>query len=390
MSFDLAIRLAAQKEQHLYRTPIVLGSPQSPEITINGQHYLAFCSNDYLGLASHPRLIEALQQGAKKWGVGSGASHLVIGHTEVHQELEIALAKWTQRERALLFSTGYMANLAAITTLVSQKDTVLEDRLNHASLLDAGLLSGARFLRYQHNNSENLQLRLKRSQGDTLIVTDGVFSMDGDIANLPALCQVAKAYQAWLMVDDAHGLGVLGSNGGGIVEHFGLTTKDVPVLMGTLGKAVGTSGAFIAGSNELIECLIQFARPYIYTTAQSPAMAFTTLQSLQLIHQESWRRDHLNLLIKFFREGAKQMGLPLMESQTAIQPILMGSSEIAMMFSEKLKQHNIRVTAIRPPTVPNGSARLRITLTAAHTINHLERLLDALAICWKQFKELSL
>lgn len=387
MSFDLASRCTAQKEQHLYRTRLNLQSPQTPEVTINGQRYLAFCSNDYLGLAAHPKVIEALSLGAKKWGVGGGASHLVIGHSEPHHELEVALAQWTKRERALLFSTGYMANLAAVTALVGKNDTVLEDRLNHASLLDAGLLSGARFLRYQHNNADNLQLRLKRSQGNTLVVTDGVFSMDGDMADLPTLCQTAKAHQAWVMVDDAHGMGVLGRTGVGLVEHFGLTVDDVPVLMGTLGKAFGTSGAFIAGSEELIEYLIQFARPYIYTTSQSPAIACATLQSLRLIEQESWRREHLNSLIEQFKEGAKHIGLPLMESQTAIQPILIGNSEAAMLFSEKLKQQAILVTAIRPPTVANGSARLRITLTAAHTASHVEHLLDALASCWKQMSE---
>lgn len=363
-----------------------LQSPQAPEVKINGQNYLAFCSNDYLGLAAHPKVIEALQIGAKQWGVGGGASHLVIGHSEPHHQLELELATWTKRERVLLFTTGYMANLAAVTSLVGKQDTILEDRLNHASLLDAGLLSGARFFRYQHNNPDNLQLRSKRAVGDTLIVTDGVFSMDGDLANLPAICQIAKQQQAWVMVDDAHGFGVLGENGGGIVEHFGLTTADVPVLIGTLGKAFGTSGAFIAGSEELIETLIQFARPYIYTTSQSPAIAAATLQSLQLIQEEAWRRTHLNKLIKLFREGAEQIGLPLMDSQTAIQPILIGASEQAIQFSEALKEQHILVTAIRPPTVPDGSARLRITLTAAHTENHVEQLLEALTICWQRFK----
>lgn len=384
MSFDLAARCAAQKAQHLYRIRLNLQSPQAPEVNINGQQYLAFCSNDYLGLAAHPLVIEALQQGAKKWGVGGGASHLVIGHSEPHHQLEIELAKWTKRARVLLFSTGYMANLAAVTTLVNKQDTILEDRLNHASLLDAGLLSGARFLRYQHNNIENLQLRLQRTQGDTLIVTDGVFSMDGDLAELPAICQLAKQHKAWVMVDDAHGFGVLGETGGGIVEQHALTTEDVPVLVGTLGKAFGTAGAFIAGSEELIESLIQFARPYIYTTSQSPAIATATLQSLKLIQQETWRREHLNKLIQLFKEGAKQLGLPLMASQTAIQPILIGSSEHAMQFSELLKEQQILVTAIRPPTVPKGAARLRVTLTAVHTEQQVVRLLEALASGWQR------
>lgn len=386
MSFDLVARCQAQQAKHLYRQRLNLQSPQAPLVTINGESYLAFCSNDYLGLANHPKVIEALQQGAKQWGVGGGASHLVIGHSEPHHLLEEALAKWLNRPRVLLFSTGYMANLAAITTLVTKQDTVLQDRLNHASLLDGALLSGARFLRYQHSSISNLEQRLARSQGDTLIVTDGVFSMDGDLAELPAICQLAKSHNAWVMVDDAHGFGVLGETGAGIVEHFNLSQAEVPVLIGTLGKAFGTSGAFIAGSNELIEALIQFARPYIYTTSQSPAMACATLQSLTLIETESWRREHLNKLIEHFRTEAKAAGLPLMASQTAIQPLLIGDSERAMAFSNALKEQHILVTAIRPPTVPEGSARLRITLSAAHTETQVEQLLAALIKCWQRYK----
>ena len=233
----------------------------------------------------------------RTWGVGGGASHLVIGHSGPHHALEEALAELTGRPRALLFTTGYMANLGAVTALVGQGDTVLEDRLNHASLLDAGLLSGARFNRYLHNDAVSLAKRLEKATGNTLVVTDGVFSMDGDLADLPALAHEAKAKGAWLMVDDAHGFGPLGANGGGIVEHFGLSQDDVPVLIGTLGKAFGTAGAFVAGSEELIETLIQFARPYIYTTSQPPALACATLKSLELLRTEHWRREHLQTLI---------------------------------------------------------------------------------------------
>lgn len=386
MSFDLATRLAEQQANHLFRYRLNLQSPQAPLVNINGQQYLAFCSNDYLGLANHPKLIEALQQGAKQWGVGGGASHLVIGHSEPHHQLEEALARWLNRPSVLLFSTGYMANLAAITCLLGKQDTVLQDRLNHASLLDAALLSGARFLRYQHNHIANLEQRLARAQGDTLIVTDGVFSMDGDLAELSAICQLAKQHKAWVMVDDAHGLGVLGDTGAGLVEHCHLGVQDVPILMGTLGKAFGTSGAFIAGSNELIETLIQFARPYIYTTSQSPAIACATLQSLKLIEQESWRREHLTRLINWFRAEAKALDLPLMDSPTAIQPLLIGDSEQAIAFSNALKEQHILVTAIRPPTVPKGSARLRITLSAAHTEDQLQQLLTALTTCWRSVR----
>lgn len=287
MSFNLSARLAVRRAEHLYRSRPLLQSPQAPEVIVDGQACLAFCSNDYLGLANHPEVIAAMQQGAARWGVGGGASHLVIGHSEPHHQLELALAKFTGRERALLMSTGYMANLAAVTALVGQGDTVLHDRLNHASLLDAGMLSGARFTRYLHNDLASLEQRLSKATGNRLIVTDGVFSMDGDLAPLPEICQLAQQHNAWVMVDDAHGFGPLGASGGGCVEQMGLTQTQVPVLVGTLGKAFGSSGAFIAGSEELIETLIQFARPYIYTTSQPPAVACASLKSLELIDRKS-------------------------------------------------------------------------------------------------------
>ena len=387
MPFDLASRLAERRAAHLYRHRPLLETPQQPEVTVDGEPLLAFCSNDYLGLASHPDVIRAMQQGAERWGVGGGASHLVMGHSTPHHELEEALAVFTGRPRALLFSTGYMANLAAVTALVGQGDTVLEDRINHASLLDAGLLSGARFSRYLHNDADSLAKRLDKATGDTLVVTDGVFSMDGDLADLPAICATAKAKNAWVMVDDAHGFGPLGKTGGGIVEHFGLDIDDVPVLVGTLGKAFGTAGAFVAGSEELIETLIQFARPYIYTTSQPPAVACATLKSLELLRSEGWRRDHLNGLIARFRLGAAEIGLTLMDSPTPIQPILIGSSERALKLSSALRERGILVGAIRPPTVPAGSARLRVTFSASHSEAQVERLLDILAECWNRMAE---
>ena len=382
MPFDLVTRLAERHVAHLYRQRPLLESPQGPEVVVDGRPLLAFCSNDYLGLANHPEVIAALRAGAEQWGVGGGASHLVIGHSTPHHELEEALAAFTGRARALLFSTGYMANLAAVTALVGQGDTVLEDRLNHASLLDAGLLSGARFSRYLHNDAVSLSKRLDKAEGNTLVVTDGVFSMDGDLADLPALCTEARSKGAWVMVDDAHGFGPLGATGGGIVEHFGLGVEDVPVLVGTLGKGFGTAGAFVAGSEELIETLIQFARPYIYTTSQPPAVACATLKSLELLRTEGWRREHLNRLIARFRAGAAEIGLSLMASPTPIQPILVGDSERALKLSALLKARGLLVGAIRPPTVPAGSARLRVTLSAAHSEAQLERLLAALAECW--------
>jgi 8-amino-7-oxononanoate synthase len=368
MSFDLAARLAARRAENLYRQRPLLESPQGPEVVVDGQPLLAFCNNDYLGLANHPQVIEAWRAGASKWGVGGGASHLVIGHSGPHHALEEALADLTGRPRALLFTTGYMANLGAVTALVGQGDTVLEDRLNHASLLDAGLLSGARFNRYLHNDAASLAARLEKATGNTLVVTDGVFSMDGDIADLPALAREAKAKGAWLMVDDAHGFGPLGANGGGIVEHFGLST----------------AGAFVAGSEELIESLIQFARPYIYTTSQPPALACATLKSLELLRSEHWRREHLQTLIRQFRQGAEQIGLELMDSSTPIQPIMIGDAGRAVRLSQMLRERGLMVTAIRPPTVPAGSARLRVTLTAAHSEAQVQLLLEGLADCFKQ------
>ncbi|MDF5895099.1 8-amino-7-oxononanoate synthase [Pseudomonas syringae] len=382
MSFDLRTRLDARRAAHLYRQRPLLQSPQGPQVIVDGQPLLAFCNNDYMGLANHPEVIAAWQAGAERWGVGGGASHLVIGHSAPHHELEEALAELTGRPRALLFSNGYMANLGAVTALVGQGDTVLEDRLNHASLLDAGLLSGARFSRYLHNDVSRLEARLEKSVGDTLVVTDGVFSMDGDIADLPALARSAKAKGAWLMVDDAHGFGPLGANGAGIVEHFGLSMDDVPVLVGTLGKSFGTSGAFVAGSEELIETLIQFARPYIYTTSQPPALACATLKSLQLLRTEHWRREHLTRLIQQFRRGAEQIGLQLMDSFTPIQPIMIGDAGRALHLSQLLRERGLLVTAIRPPTVPAGSARLRVTLSAAHSEADVQLLLNTLEQCY--------
>lgn len=382
MSFDLRARLEQRRAADLYRQRPLLQSPQGPQVVVNGQSLLAFCSNDYLGLANHPEVIAAWRAGAERWGVGGGASHLVVGHSTPHHQLEEALAEFTGRPRALLFTTGYMANLGAVTALVGQGDTVLQDRLNHASLLDAGLLSGARFSRYLHNDADSLDKRLDKAEGNTLVVTDGVFSMDGDIADLPELLNRARAKGAWLMVDDAHGFGTLGRKGGGVAEHFGLSPEELPVLVGTLGKAFGTAGAFVAGSEELIESLVQFARPYIYTTSQPPALACATLKSLALLRDEHWRREHLAALIAQFRGGAEAIGLELMDSFTPIQPIMIGDAGRALHLSRMLRERGLLVTAIRPPTVPAGSARLRVTLTAAHSAAQVQLLLNALAECY--------
>ncbi|MEW8137452.1 MAG: 8-amino-7-oxononanoate synthase [Candidatus Thiodiazotropha endolucinida] len=374
---------ALQKRRHdgLYRSRRVVSTAQQPELVVDGKRVVAFCSNDYLGLANHPEVVEAMQRAAGNYGVGSGAAHLITGHSNSHHRLEEALAEYTGRPRALLFSTGYMANIGVISALLKQGDRLFEDRLNHASLLDAGKLTRARMQRYRHADPESLRSQLKGSEeGQALIATDGVFSMDGDLAPLPSLVELARRHQAWLMVDDAHGLGVLGEEGGGILSHFDLDSDDVPILMGTLGKGFGTYGAFVAGSKELIETLIQHARSYIYTTAPPAALAEATLVSLRLARQETWRRERLQDLIARFRQSVRQIGLPLLDSMTPIQPILAGSSHQAVAWSRLLEKQSVLVSAIRPPTVPDGSARLRITLSANHTDRQLDRLLDALSM----------
>jgi 8-amino-7-oxononanoate synthase len=369
--------LKQRQQAALYRSRQTHNSPQTPILQIDGQNYLTFCSNDYLGLASHPSLKAALQQGAKNYAVGSGASHLVTGHSLAHHQLETELATYTGRERALLFSTGYMANLGIVTSLMGRHDAVFLDKLNHASLVDAALLSRAKIERYPHNNMQALKRLLEKSQAQhKLIITDGVFSMDGDLSKLPEIVELANNYNAWIMVDDAHGLGVLGYTGRGTLEKYGLGENDIPILMGTLGKAFGVFGAFIAGSELLIETLIQTARSYIYTTALPPALAEAARASLIVAQEETWRRQHLQKLIKHFRQSAAD--LPLMPSITPIQPIILGSSETALAVSSALYKRKIIVTAIRPPTVPQGTARLRITLSALHDKHQVDELIKAL------------
>ncbi|WP_292751785.1 8-amino-7-oxononanoate synthase [Methylophaga sp. UBA4204] len=372
--------LTDRKAAGLYRRTRLRDGEQGVEVVLDGRKMLSFSSNDYLGLAAHPALKKAFIDSLEQEGVGSGAAHLLTGHSRYHHQLEEALAEFTGQQRVLLFSTGYMANMGAITALVGQGDGVFEDRLNHASLLDAGLLSGARFQRFLHNDLTNLQSRLEKTEAARkLIVVDGVFSMDGDCAPLPELAALAQKNNAWLMVDDAHGFGCLGKTGAGCGEHFGLNQEQLPILMGTLGKAAGSFGAFIAGSETLIETLIQFARPYIYTTAMPPAVAAATRASLRLIQTEQWRREHLNTLIAHFRAGVQALNLQLMDSFSPIQPIVIGDEARALSISQKLAERGILIIAIRPPTVPVGSSRLRITFSAQHTIEQVDQLLLALA-----------
>lgn len=375
---ELASGLDDIARQGLYRSRRVIASPQGINLEIDGRDIVNFCSNDYLGLANHADVVNAFKAGTDKYGVGSGSAHLICGHSAAHHALEEELAAFTGRDRALLFSTGYMANIGAISALLGRGDAVFEDRLNHASLLDGGLLSGARFKRYGHADVADLGAKLENAAGNKLIVTDGVFSMDGDFAPLDELAVAAKKHDAWLMVDDAHGLGVIGERGGGIVEHYGLSQDDVPVLMGTFGKGLGTFGAFVAGSELLIETLIQKARTYIYTTALPAAVAEATRTSLKIAIEESWRRDKLKQLSEQFKEGAGQLGLTLVTSSSAIQPILIGDSQTAVDISNALLNAGFLVSAIRPPTVPQGGARLRVTFSALHEQQHVDRLLDAL------------
>ena len=367
------------RAQHLYRIRRVLESPQGVEVRVDGENLLAFCSNDYLGLANNARVTAAFQNGAQRHGVGSGASHLVTGHSVAHHALEEELAAFVGAERALLFSTGYMANLGVVSALLDRHGTVFEDKLNHASLIDAARMSGARVQRYAHGDLTKLATQLDAKEGDGLILTDGVFSMDGDVADVARMAALAQRYAAWLLVDDAHGLGVLGAHGRGTLERFGLRPQTPLILLGTLGKAFGTFGAFIAGDEDLVEYLIQRARPYIYTTALPPAVAEATRASLHIVREEGWRRDVLNARIAQFRAGAAQLGLTLLDSPTPIQALILGEAHAAVAASEALRARGILVPAIRPPTVPAGSARLRITFSAQHSAQQVERLLAALA-----------
>ena len=353
---------------------------------VDGRNLLNFCSNDYLGLAGDQRIRAAFKAGVDEWGAGAGASHLVTGHTAAHQALEEALAEFTGRPRALLFSSGYAANMGVINALLGLPDHVFEDRLNHASLLDGGWISRAGFHWYGHLDMVDLDAQLSQP-GESeqaskahrrLIVSDGTFSMDGDLCPLAEMVSVARRHGAWIMIDDAHGFGVRGDGGRGLVDPDCYSTDDVPVLMATLGKGLGTFGAFVAGDDALIETLIQRARNYIYTTALPSAVAVATLKSLEIVAAEEWRRERLAELVKRFRDGAAALGIDLPDSETPIQPIRIGDPGRAVAISAELEQRGMLVTAIRPPTVPVGTSRLRVTLTAAHENADVDRLLEAL------------
>jgi 8-amino-7-oxononanoate synthase len=375
---ELAAELADRDVRGLRRVRRLLASPQRARVTVDGRDYVAFCSNDYLGLAADPRLAAAAREGIDRYGVGGGASHLILGHGTAHHELEEALAQFVRLPRALLFSTGYMANMGVVSALTGRGDAVFADKLNHASLNDAALVSRAAFKRYAHNDLDALaRLLATTTARRRLVVTDAVFSMDGDIAPVAALLELCERHDAYLFIDDAHGFGVLGEAGRGTLEHFGITSDRI-IYMATLGKAAGVAGAFVAGDETLIETLIQNARTYIYTTATPPLLAHALLASLQIIAQEEWRRERLRALIAQLRDGLTASPWQLMPSETPIQPLLAGGNDAALALSARLAATGLLVPAIRPPTVPQGTARLRISLSADHEAADVVRLIAAL------------
>ncbi|MGH8145909.1 MAG: 8-amino-7-oxononanoate synthase [Rhodanobacteraceae bacterium] len=376
---SLAVRMAERERTGLLRRARTLDDANGTRVRIDGRELLNFCSNDYLGLAQDPRIVRALQNAANECGVGSTAAHLVCGHRREHAQLEEALCEWSGRDTALLFSSGWLANLGVMQALLDRGSVCIQDKLNHASLLDAARLAGAALKRYPHNDAEGAARQLA-SAGDkpTLLATDGVFSMDGDVSPLGELAALCKREDTTLMIDDAHGLGVLGTHGAGSVDEAGLSQTDVPVLMATLGKALGCMGAFVTGSHALIEGLTQFARTFVYTTAMPPALASAAYEAVHIAREEDWRREKLRSLIARFRAGATQLGLPLMESHSAIQPVVLGDAVRTLAASRALEDKGLLVTAIRPPTVPPGKARLRATLSAAHEEADVDRLLTSL------------
>jgi len=385
MSFShLAQRLAlARKQQQFRKTTTSCGGNQC-QLEVAGQSLVNFSANDYLGLATDPQVIAAGMQATATYGVGSGGSPLVTGHSSLHHDLQRQICDVTGQEQAMLFSSGFAANSGLIATLLNKGDLLLQDKLNHASLMEAGILSSATMKRFKHNDLSQLSNQLKQAPSfdNTLVVSEGVFSMDGDCGELHALSTQARAHNAWLMVDDAHGFGVNGAGRGTCAQTH--ITPDV--LMATFGKAIGTSGAFVAANACTIDYLTNFCRHYIYSTALPLSIVGATIKSIELA-QQAWRHDKLNERIDYFKQLAAQLGLNLMPSNSAIQPLVVGSSDMALLISEQLKQQGLWVSAIRPPTVPKGSARLRITLSANHQLADIKRLLLALVDCKERLGE---
>jgi len=380
MEQRLQIELENLEKNNLLRTRNILASPQGAEVIYNNKHYLSFTSNDYLGLANHPLLQSASKTAIDQFGIGSGGSQLLGGYGISHHALAEELAEFLGYERVLLFANGYMANLGVLTTLSDKNTIILLDHDNHASLIDGARFSNAHFKRYHHQNISDLAKRLKQTKAQNkLICSDGVFSMSGEIAPVAELTKVAAKHNAWLMLDDAHGIGVLGTTGKGTLELLGVPSQQVPILVGTFGKAFGTYGAFVAASKLIIEHQLQFCRTYIYTTSLPQFVAAATRTSLKIIQQEPWRREQLALLINYLQTKAKQFGLNLAPSNTPIQTLIVGDVLRAKELSTNLQQAGIMVGLIRPPTVAKSSSRLRISLSANHTTKHLDILLQNLA-----------
>ncbi|NHI01880.1 8-amino-7-oxononanoate synthase [Oceanimonas sp. MB9] len=374
MPFNLS--LAEREGAGLKRTLPVIERVDGRRLYVDGEQYLNFAGNDYLGLSRAPELLAAAEQAARHYGVGAVASPLVVGHQAIHRELEAELCDWLGLEAVMLFSSGFSANQAVIKALLGKEHSLWQDRLNHASLQEAGLLSPARMVRFGHNDMNALEAKLKPAAG--LIVSEGVFSMDGDTAPWPELVRLARASNNWLMIDDAHGLGVLGREGRGTLDEQGLAPNSVNIFMGTFGKALGVSGAFVGGSRALVEYLHNFGRSYIYSTHLPPPQAAAVLAGVHLVRQADDRRAHLRDLVARFRAGVAGLPLQLLPSATAIQPLVVGEETATLKLADALKQQGLWIGAIRPPTVPKGSARLRITLSAAHTRADVQRLIDAL------------
>ncbi|MEK7841116.1 MAG: 8-amino-7-oxononanoate synthase, partial [Deltaproteobacteria bacterium] len=363
--------LSQLKDAGLYRCLSLIQSPQGPKVKINGTEVILLCSNNYLGLANHPKIKQAAIKAIEKYGFGSGASRLVSGNMELHAELEQRLARFKGAEAALVFNSGYHANIGIISALIGRGDVIFSDKLNHASIIDGGILSRAKFIRYPHKDINALESLLKKHSSfnthhSTLIVTDGVFSMDGDIAPLKELLELAGKYNCILMVDDAHATGVLGANGKGTLEHFGIENPNI-IQMGTLGKALGCFGAYVAGSKKLVDYLINRARSFIYTTSLPPSVCAAGIAALDIIENEPQLRVDLRNRVLYFRTELKQAGLDTLNSETQIIPILVGEAEKAARISRDLLDKGIFLQAIRPPTVPKGTSRLRVTLMANHS-----------------------
>ncbi len=379
MPFDLQTELNERAQQGLLRQRQTLQSGQGRYITLNDRRYLNFSSNDYLGLAAQPFLIKTWQEGLDRWGVGAGASPLVTGYTEAHAKLEQTLAEWLNVESVLLFSTGFGANQAVIKALLQKEHIQYQDRLNHASLQEAGAQSPAKMLRFRHNDMAHLASLLQPRSG--LIMSEGVFSMDGDQAPCQQLAALAAQSGNWLMLDDAHGIGVLGEQGRGTLSHQGVAPDSVQIRMATFGKALGVAGAFVGGSRQLIDYLVNFARDYVYSTHMPPAQAYAISAAIAWVKQADDERAHLQALIRQFKAGIADLGLVAGESSTAIQPLIIGDADKAVAVANKLRERGLWITAIRPPTVPKGTARLRITLTAAHQPSDVSLLLNELKEC---------